>query len=60
MPQLPFFASSKPQEELLGWQVDYGEPLGPMRIEGNVARRSWSKYDVSLDCSSFTATFDKK
>ena len=41
-------------------QVDYGEPLGPMRIEGNVARRSWSNYEVSLDCSTFTATFDPK
>ena len=48
------------KKPLFGLQVDYGEPVSPMRIEGNVARRSWSNYEVALDCSTFTATFDSK
>lgn len=42
------------------WDVDFGEPLGPMSIEGNVARRSWTNFDIALDCDSFVATFDPK
>lgn len=39
------------------WDVDYGEPLGDMVVTGNVATREWSKFNVSLDCNTFTAEF---
>ena len=39
------------------WDVDYGVPLGKMEVQGTVASRKWSKMDVSLDCSTFEATF---
>eukprot|EP00035_Acanthoeca_spectabilis_P036058 m.37525 g.37525 ORF g.37525 m.37525 type:complete len:610 (-) comp7711_c0_seq1:210-2039(-) len=40
------------------WDVDYGEPMGPMKNNGGVFSRQWSKMNVSLDCNSFTAEFN--
>jgi hypothetical protein len=40
------------------WDVDFGVPMGPMKVEGDVMTRAWSKFNVSLDCGSFEATFD--
>ena len=39
------------------WDVDYGEPLGPMTIRDGVATRKWSKISTSLDLETFDATF---
>ena len=39
------------------WDVDYGVPLGPMTIDGNVASRKWTKISVALDLNTFEATF---
>ena len=39
------------------WDLDYGEPLGPLKWVGAKASRSWSKMNVSLDCASFEAEF---
>ena len=39
------------------WDVDYGVPLGPMTIVGNVASRNWTKISVALDLESLEATF---
>ena len=39
------------------WDVDYGVPLGPMTIDGNVASQNWTKISVALDLESFEATF---
>lgn len=41
------------------WDLDYGEPLGPLVWHGSKATRSWSKMNVSLDCASFEAEFHK-
>jgi len=41
----------------LEWDVDYGVPLGPMTIEGNVASRKWTKISVALDLDTFEASF---
>jgi hypothetical protein len=51
--------ASSPAVWFPDWDVDFGEPLGPLTIEGNVARRSWSNFDVALNCDTFTATFTK-
>jgi hypothetical protein len=39
------------------WDVDYGEPLGPMAIHNGIATRQWSKISVSLDLATLDATF---
>jgi len=39
------------------WDVDFGEPLGPMTTTNGVATRQWSKISTSLNLSSFDATF---
>ena len=39
-------------------ETDYGEPLGPPTVSAaGVWERKWSKATVSLDCSSWTASF---
>eukprot|EP00039_Didymoeca_costata_P022271 m.4174 g.4174 ORF g.4174 m.4174 type:complete len:588 (-) comp2913_c0_seq1:112-1875(-) len=39
------------------WDVDYGEPIGDMVVEGMLHTRAWSKFNVTLDCSTFEAEF---
>ena len=39
------------------WDVDYGVPLGPMTVEGNVATRQWTKISVRLNLDTMEADF---
>lgn len=42
------------------YDTDFGEPKGScVETSPNVYSRRWSKYNISLDCSSWTAAFDK-
>ena len=40
--------------------ADPGTPLGPATVSGSVFKRSYSKADVMLDCSTFQSTITFK
>ena len=39
------------------WDLDFGEPVGDMRIQGSVVSRQWTKFNISLDLTSYSADF---
>eukprot|EP00051_Salpingoeca_urceolata_P016184 m.213692 g.213692 ORF g.213692 m.213692 type:complete len:327 (-) comp18611_c0_seq2:40-1020(-) len=42
------------------WDVDFGEPLAAPQVssDGATFTRAWSKFNVSLNCDTFEASFD--
>eukprot|EP00041_Stephanoeca_diplocostata_P023980 m.599627 g.599627 ORF g.599627 m.599627 type:complete len:587 (+) comp22427_c0_seq3:223-1983(+) len=41
------------------WDVDFGSPAGDVVFNGMTATRAWTKFNISMDCATFTADFVK-
>jgi hypothetical protein len=39
------------------WDLDFGEPVGLPLVVGSTFSRTWTKFNVSLDCDHFEAHF---